>query len=107
MFTNLNLKKKFRKNNKIFNLDLGKTHNISKEFFPLESIIEGKKKKDDNLINNYNLKATKKKTKNISIGNLTMNNKSKSELLSILNTPMSRSISPFNSLNVKNMLIKK
>ena len=109
MFTNLNLKKKFRKNNKIFNLDLGKTHNISKEFFPLESIIEGKKKKDDNLINNYNLKVniTKKKTKNISIGNLTMNNKSKSELLSILNTPMSRSISPFNSLNVKKYVDKK
>ena len=109
MLTKINYKNKFNNVYRNYNLDLIKTHNLSKEFYPFKNITEGNRKKIEPIINNYNVKfnITKKKTKNISIGNLTMNDKSKNELLNILNTPISRSISPFNSLNVKKYVDKK
>ena len=109
MLTKINYKNKFNNVYRNYNLDLIKTHNLSKEFYPFKNITEGNRKKIEPIINNYNVKLniTKNKTKNISIGNLTMNNKSKNELLNFLNTPLSRSISPFNSLNVKKYVDKK
>ena len=109
MLTKINYKSKFNNMYRNYNLNLIKTHDLLKEFYPFKNITEGNKKKIEPIFNNYNLKlnVTKNKTKNISIGNLTMNNKSKNELLNFLNTPLSRSISPFNSLNVKKYVDKK
>ena len=107
MFPDFNLKKKFMNINRNYNADLGKTHNFSRDFFTIKNLTEGNQK--DQIINNYNVKVniTKKNTKNISIGNLTMNNKSRHELLNLFQSPVSRSISPFKSLNVKKYFDKK
>ena len=103
-----NFRKNFLNINNHYNNDFNRNLNLTKDSITIKNLTEEKKRKNEPVINNYNVRVNilKRKTKNISIGNLTMNNNNKNDIFNFLNQSNSRNKSPINPLNIKQFLIK-
>ncbi len=104
-----NFSKNFIDINNNYNNEFNRNMNLTKDYLTIKNLTEEKKKKNEPVINNYNVRVNilKRKTKNISIGNLTMNNNNKNDIFNILNQSNSRNKSPINTLNIKQFFDKK
>ena len=96
-------------NNNYYNNDFNRNMNLTKDSITIKNLTEEKQRKNEPIINNYNVRVNilKKKTKNISIGNLTMNNNNKNDIYNIINQSNSRIKTPINPLNMKKFFDKK
>jgi hypothetical protein len=104
-----NFRKNFLNINNHYNNDFNRNLNLTKDSITIKNLTEEKKRKNEPVINNYNVRVNilKRKTKNISIGNLTMNNNNKNDIFNFLNQSNSRNKSPINPLNIKQFFDKK